>query len=41
VLKRILDRIMGGESVYKSPTDMGVNRAGFGIIDDEASEESG
>ncbi len=36
VLKRILARIMGEESVYKSPTDMGVNRAGFGIVDDEA-----
>lgn len=35
VLKRILDRIMGGEFVYKSPTDMGVNRAGFGIVDDD------
>ncbi|MFC1570861.1 DUF1846 domain-containing protein [Candidatus Omnitrophota bacterium] len=39
VLKRILDRIMG-ESVYKSPTDMGVNRAGFGIVDDEAVQEA-
>ncbi|MCK4402125.1 DUF1846 family protein, partial [bacterium] len=35
VLKRILEKITGSESVYKSPTDMGVNRAGFGIIDDE------
>ncbi|MDD5679828.1 MAG: DUF1846 domain-containing protein [Candidatus Omnitrophica bacterium] len=35
VLKRILDKIMGGELTYQSPTDMGVNRAGFGIIDDE------
>jgi len=35
VLKRILDKIMGNESTYKSPTDMGVNRAGFGIVDDE------
>ena len=35
VVKRILERIVG-ESVYKSPTDMGVNRAGFGIVDDEA-----
>jgi len=34
VLKRILEKIMG-EAPYKSPTDMGVNRAGFGIIDDE------
>jgi len=35
ILKRILEKITGEESVYKSPTDMGVNRAGFGIIDDE------
>ncbi len=34
VLKRILEKITGDESMYKSPTDMGVNRAGFGIIDD-------
>ena len=33
LLVRILQRIMG-ESPYKSPTDMGVNRAGFGIVDD-------
>ena len=35
VLKRILEKITGAESIYKSPTDMGVNRAGFGIVDDE------
>lgn len=35
VLKRILKKITGGESIYASPTDMGVNRAGFGIVDDE------
>ncbi|MCD6093786.1 MAG: DUF1846 domain-containing protein [Candidatus Omnitrophica bacterium] len=40
VVKRILKRITGSESVYKSPTDMGVNRAGFGIIDDEVVKEA-
>ncbi len=35
VLKRILERITGKDSIYKSPTDMGVNRAGFGIINDD------
>ncbi|UCG35780.1 MAG: DUF1846 domain-containing protein [Candidatus Omnitrophota bacterium] len=35
VLKRILEKITGSESIYKSPTDMGVNRAGFGIVDDK------
>ncbi|MBN2189691.1 MAG: DUF1846 domain-containing protein [Candidatus Aureabacteria bacterium] len=39
VLKRIFDKIMG-ESIYKSPTDMGVNRAGFGIIDDKIVREA-
>ena len=29
VLKRIIEKITGKESVYKSPTDMGVNRVGF------------
>jgi uncharacterized protein (UPF0371 family) len=35
VLKRIIEKITGESSFYKSPTDMGVNRAGFGIIDDD------
>lgn len=34
VLNAMLEGIMG-ESPYKSPTDMGVNMAGFGIVDDE------
>ncbi len=34
LLKRILEKITGSESMYKSPTDMGVNRAGAGIIND-------
>jgi uncharacterized protein (UPF0371 family) len=34
VLKRMLERISGADAVYQSPTDMGVNRAGFGITDD-------
>ncbi len=41
LLKRILEKITGKECVYKSPTDMGVNRCGFGIIDDEAVREAG
>jgi len=40
VIKRILQKIMGDGAVYKSPTDMGVNRAGFGIIDDDAVREA-
>ncbi len=37
LLQRILEKITGEESVYQSPTDMGVNRAGFAIIDDEVT----
>lgn len=40
VIKKILQKIMGDGAVYKSPTDMGVNRAGFGIIDDDAVKEA-
>ncbi|RPJ03951.1 MAG: DUF1846 family protein, partial [Spirochaetaceae bacterium] len=40
VLRRILERITGTEAVYKSPTDMGVNCAGFGITDDEVVREA-
>lgn len=34
ILKRIIEKIKG-YAVYKSPTDMGVNRLASGIIDDE------
>lgn len=40
VVKRIIEKITGEESEYKSPTDMGVNRAGFSIIDDEVCREA-
>ena len=40
LLKRIIEKITGKESVYKSPTDMGVNRVGFGIVDDEVVKEA-
>lgn len=39
VLNAIFNMILG-ESPYKSPTDMGVNMAGFCIIDDEACAEA-
>lgn len=39
VLSSILETILG-ESPYKSPTDMGVNMAGFAITDDEAVREA-
>lgn len=40
VVKRIIEKITGEASEYKSPTDMGVNRAGFSIIDDEAVKKA-
>jgi len=40
ILSRILRRITGGDPIYASPTDMGVNRAGLGIVDDAAVQES-
>ncbi|PJM79119.1 DUF1846 domain-containing protein [Bifidobacterium scaligerum] len=39
VLKAMMERIMG-ESPYQSPTDMGVNMAGYAISDDEACREA-
>ncbi len=37
LLKRILTRIQGEENIpFQSPTDMGVNRAGCCIVDDDA-----
>jgi len=40
VLKKILSKIIGGEIIYESPTDMGVNRAGFAIVDDDIVREA-
>lgn len=40
VLKRILEKVTGVEAICKSPTDMGVNRASSGIIDDEIVREA-
>lgn len=36
IVKRIIEKITGEEADYKSPTDMGVNRVGFSIFDDDA-----
>lgn len=40
LLKRILEKITGGQAMYQSPTDMGVNRAGSGIVDDKVVQEA-
>jgi uncharacterized protein (UPF0371 family) len=40
LLKRIIEKITGGESMYQSPTDMGVNRASSGIVNDRIIAEA-
>ena len=40
ILKRILKKISGGEPFYQSPTDMGVNLAGFAITNDALIREA-
>jgi uncharacterized protein (UPF0371 family) len=40
VLRGILERITEGGAQYQSPTDMGVNRAGFAITDDECVRQA-
>jgi len=40
VLKRILEKISGTDSMYKSPTDMGVNKVGFAITNDAVVQEA-
>ena len=39
VLSTMFEKIQG-QCPYKSPTDMGVNMAGFAIVDDEACQEA-
>lgn len=40
LLARIIEKITGKDSFYKSPTDMGVNCAGLAIINDDACREA-
>ncbi len=40
LLRRIVEKITNKPSFYKSPTDMGVNRAGYGITNDDAVKEA-
>jgi uncharacterized protein (UPF0371 family) len=43
ILKLILSKILDKDSnipLYNSPTDMGVNRAGFGIVNDQMVQEA-
>lgn len=42
LMKNILDRIIGKKSIpYNSPTDMGVNKAKVGIVNDKICREAG
>ncbi|MEN8162527.1 MAG: DUF1846 domain-containing protein [Acidobacteriota bacterium] len=40
LLARIVEKITGKDSFYKSPTDMGVNCAGFGIDEDDVCRDA-
>jgi uncharacterized protein (UPF0371 family) len=40
IVKNILTKIMGTDKVYRSPTDMGVNMAGYCITDDALVREA-
>lgn len=40
VLSTLFQRLNDGECPYKSPTDMGVNMAGFCIVDDQVCQEA-
>ncbi|HBQ64513.1 MAG TPA: hypothetical protein DD727_06255, partial [Clostridiales bacterium] len=40
VLKTILGKITGNSALYRSPTDMGVNMAGYSILSDEVVREA-
>ncbi len=40
VLRALLMRLLPADRVYRSPTDMGVNKVGFAIVDDEAVQEA-
>ena len=40
LLRAIWEKMTGDECPYKSPTDMGVNRIGFGIVDDDVVKDA-
>jgi uncharacterized protein (UPF0371 family) len=40
LVKRILEKITGEESLYQSPTDMGVNRAAAGIVNNAVIQKA-
>lgn len=40
IVNNILTKITGQPGLYQSPTDMGVNMAGYGIVDDDAVRDA-
>ncbi len=40
VLRRMIDRVTGGSSGFRSPTEMGVNRIASGIVDDQVVRDA-
>ena len=40
LVRTILARITGNDQFYRSPTDMGVNMAGYAIVDDDVCREA-
>ncbi len=40
ILRALLSRLLPPDQVYRSPTDMGVNKVGFAIVDDDAVQEA-
>ncbi len=40
IVKTVLERVIGNSDIYKSPTDMGVNMAGYAIIDDKETRRA-
>lgn len=40
IVKAILAKITGSKECYQSPTDMGVNMAGYAIVDDEVCRQA-
>lgn len=40
ILRALLERLLPADQVYRSPTDMGVNKVGFAIADDARVQEA-
>lgn len=40
IVRTILQRITGDNAIYKSPTDMGVNMVGYGILDEKIVQDA-